>query len=111
MSNSVLQQNSMNPNNNQNNVRRDDPDESPGPNRPQENSGSTQDIIVNSYQNLVQRYDSLVRNYQRLFMVRHRLTVTPPPPSTVYNFIITPFSPILIYNFIYLFHLLFFMLL
>ncbi|CAH0725953.1 unnamed protein product, partial [Brenthis ino] len=83
ISNSVPQQNSMNPNNNQSNVRRDDPDETPGPNRPQENSGSTQDIIVNSYQNLVQRYDSLVRNYQRLFMVRHRLTVTPPPPSTM----------------------------
>lgn len=81
--NTVLQQNPMTPNNNQSNVRRDDPDENPGPNRPQENSGSTQDIIVNSYQNLVQRYDSLVRNYQRLFMVRHRLTVTPPPPSTV----------------------------
>ncbi|XP_047544527.1 activating molecule in BECN1-regulated autophagy protein 1B-like [Vanessa atalanta] len=84
MSSSVLQQNStLNPANNQSNVRRDDTDNSPGNNRPQDNSGSTQDIIVNSYQNLVQRYDSLVRNYQRLFMVRHRLTVTPPPPSTM----------------------------
>ncbi|KAJ2953718.1 hypothetical protein O0L34_g1341 [Tuta absoluta] len=63
-------------------TRRDDPDESPGPSRPPENPGTAQDMIVNSYQNLVQRYDSLVRNYQRLFMVRHRLTNTPPPPST-----------------------------
>ncbi|XP_047987246.1 activating molecule in BECN1-regulated autophagy protein 1A-like [Leguminivora glycinivorella] len=59
--------------------RRDDPSE--GPSRP-ENPGTAQDMIVNSYQNLVQRYDSLVRNYQRLFMVRHRLTSTPPPPNT-----------------------------
>ncbi|XP_063529846.1 activating molecule in BECN1-regulated autophagy protein 1-like [Cydia strobilella] len=60
--------------------RRDDP--SDGPSRNQENPGTAQDMIVNSYQNLVQRYDSLVRNYQRLFMVRHRLTNTPPPPNT-----------------------------
>lgn len=66
-----------------NNNRRDDLDESPGGNRTQENSGLAQDMIVNSYQNLVQRYDSLVRNYQRLFMVRHRLTNTPPPPNMV----------------------------
>lgn len=70
-----------NPNNN--NPRRDDSDESPGTSRQQESNGSAQDMIVNSYQNLVQRYDSLVRNYQRLFMVRHRLTNTPPPPNTV----------------------------
>lgn len=63
-------------------LRRDDANDSPG-NRTQENPGTAQDMIVNSYQNLVQRYDSLVRNYQRLFMVRHRLTNTPPPPSTV----------------------------
>uniref|UniRef100_A0A2A4JJK4 Uncharacterized protein n=1 Tax=Heliothis virescens TaxID=7102 RepID=A0A2A4JJK4_HELVI len=69
-----------NPSNN--NPRRDDPDDSPGGSRPQESPGSAQDMIVNSYQNLVQRYDSLVRNYQRLFMVRHRLTSTPPPPNT-----------------------------
>ncbi|KAI5632233.1 hypothetical protein NE865_15040 [Phthorimaea operculella] len=64
-------------------TRRDDPDETPGPSRPPENPGTAQDMIVNSYQNLVQRYDSLVRNYQRLFMVRHRLTNTPPPPNTI----------------------------
>ncbi|KAJ8729342.1 hypothetical protein PYW08_000923 [Mythimna loreyi] len=70
-----------NPNNN--NPRRDDNDDSPpGSSRAQESPGSAQDLIVNSYQNLVQRYDSLVRNYQRLFMVRHRLTNTPPPPNT-----------------------------
>ncbi|XP_022834573.1 uncharacterized protein LOC111362232 isoform X1 [Spodoptera litura] len=69
-----------NPNNN--NPRRDDSDESPGTSRQQDSNGSAQDMIVNSYQNLVQRYDSLVRNYQRLFMVRHRLTNTPPPPNT-----------------------------
>ncbi|CAK1550022.1 unnamed protein product [Leptosia nina] len=67
------------------NQRRDDPDPENPPNsannRPQE-SPATRDVIVNSYQNLVQRYDSLVRNYQRLFMVRHRLTTTTPPPST-----------------------------
>ncbi|CAH0748873.1 unnamed protein product [Diatraea saccharalis] len=40
-------------------------------------------MIVNSYQNLVQRYDSLVRNYQRLFMVRHRLISIPPPPNMI----------------------------
>ncbi|XP_045510840.1 activating molecule in BECN1-regulated autophagy protein 1-like [Colias croceus] len=62
--------------------RRDDPDENPGNNRSQDSPGPTRDVIVNSYQNLVQRYDSLVRNYQRLFMVRHRLTATTPPPST-----------------------------
>lgn len=73
----------MTPPNNANNNRRDDFDEAPGSNRSQENSGSAQDMIVNSYQNLVQRYDSLVRNYQRLFMVRHRLTNTPPPPNMV----------------------------
>ncbi|CAH2104494.1 unnamed protein product [Euphydryas editha] len=85
MGSSVMQQNStLNPTNNQSNTRRDDMDNNnPENNRPQDNSGSTQDIIVNSYQNLVQRYDSLVRNYQRLFMVRHRLTATPPPPSTM----------------------------
>lgn len=67
-----------------NNNRRDDLDDIPsGNNRSQENSGLAQDMIVNSYQNLVQRYDSLVRNYQRLFMVRHRLTNTPPPPNMV----------------------------
>ncbi|XP_023943943.1 uncharacterized protein LOC112050050 [Bicyclus anynana] len=82
MSNSVPQQNPpANPTNTTSNTRREDSD-SPGNNRTQENSRTPQDIIVNSYQNLVQRYDSLVRNYQRLFMVRHRLTSTPPPPST-----------------------------
>lgn len=85
--NSLLQQNpTIGPQIGQNtNTRRDDSDDSPGGNRPQEspNSGFAQDMIVNSYQNLVQRYDSLVRNYQRLFMVRHRLTNTPPPPSTI----------------------------
>lgn len=65
------------------NLRRDDSNDGLGGNRTQENPGTAQDMIVNSYQNLVQRYDSLVRNYQRLFMVRHRLTNTPPPPSTV----------------------------
>ncbi|XP_063838629.1 uncharacterized protein LOC135087769 [Ostrinia nubilalis] len=69
--------------NNANNSRRDDFDEAPGSSRSQESSGSAQDMIVNSYQNLVQRYDSLVRNYQRLFMVRHRLTNTPPPPNMI----------------------------
>ncbi|XP_069354190.1 serine-rich adhesin for platelets-like isoform X2 [Maniola hyperantus] len=83
ISNSVLQHNpTSNPTNTSSTARREDSDDNPGNGRPQDNSGSTQDIIVNSYQNLVQRYDSLVRNYQRLFMVRHRLTVTPPPPST-----------------------------
>lgn len=80
---SLLQQNpTMGPSSQNNNSRRDDSDNGPGSGRPQEVSGSgiTQDIIVNSYQHLVQRYDSLVRNYQRLFMVRHRLTNTPPPP-------------------------------
>ncbi|KAJ0181944.1 hypothetical protein K1T71_002666 [Dendrolimus kikuchii] len=82
--NSLLQQIPLiAPNSNLNNInRRDDPDES-STNRPQENPGTAQDMIVNSYQNLVQRYDSLVRNYQRLFMVRHRLTNTPPPPNTI----------------------------
>lgn len=83
--NSVLQPNlpTNQPMNNTNNVRRDDTDDNSGNNRPQDDSGSSQDVIVDSYQNLVQRYDSLVRNYQRLFMVRQRLTVTPPPPATV----------------------------
>lgn len=78
---SLLQQNPPpGPTNQSNNPRRDDSDDSPGGSRPQESPGSARDMIVNSYQNLVQRYDSLVRNYQRLFMVRHRLTNTPPPP-------------------------------
>lgn len=83
--NSLLQQNppAGPTTNSNNNSRRDDSDDSPGGNRLQESPGSAQDMIVNSYQNLVQRYDSLVRNYQRLFMVRHRLTNTPPPPNTV----------------------------
>ncbi|XP_039764807.1 uncharacterized protein LOC120637187 [Pararge aegeria] len=82
ISNSVLQPNpNVNPTNNTSNTRREESD-TPETNRTQDNSRSAQDIIVNSYQNLVQRYDSLVRNYQRLFMVRHRLTATPPPPST-----------------------------
>ncbi|CAH2066988.1 unnamed protein product, partial [Iphiclides podalirius] len=69
---------------NQSPFRRDDSDDNGGTNRPQqEGSGSAQEMIVNSYQNLVQRYDSLVRNYQRLYMVRHRLTSTPPPPNTI----------------------------
>ena len=72
-------------NSNNNNSRRDDNDDSPGGGRGHD---SPQDMIVNSYQNLVQRYDSLVRNYQRLFMVRHRLTNTPPPPNTVMDNII-----------------------
>lgn len=89
--NSAQQQNpasgpANNPSNN--NSRRDDNDDSPGGGRPQESPGSAQDMIVNSYQNLVQRYDSLVRNYQRLFMVRHRLTNTPPPPNTVMDNVI-----------------------
>ncbi|CAG9099199.1 unnamed protein product [Plutella xylostella] len=50
--------------------------------RPRETSGTAQEMIVNSYQNLVQRYDSLVRNYQRLFMARHQLTSTPPANTT-----------------------------
>ncbi|XP_068621064.1 serine-rich adhesin for platelets-like isoform X2 [Battus philenor] len=78
---SLVQQNTPSPTNNVNPFRRDDADDPNGPNRPQQdNSGSAQEMIVNSYQNLVQRYDSLVRNYQRLYMVRHRLTTTPPPP-------------------------------
>ncbi|CAB3230900.1 unnamed protein product [Arctia plantaginis] len=83
---SLLQQNpTMGPNSQNNNSRRDDSDDGPGGSRSQEisGSGSAQDMIVNSYQHLVQRYDSLVRNYQRLFMVRHRLTNTPPPPNTI----------------------------
>ncbi|CAG4998607.1 unnamed protein product [Parnassius apollo] len=81
---SLLQQNTnMSPSNNQNPFRRDESDDNNDANRSQDNSGSAQEMIVNSYQNLVQRYDSLVRNYQRLYMVRHRLTNTPPPPSTI----------------------------
>ncbi|XP_049869573.1 uncharacterized protein LOC126369250 isoform X2 [Pectinophora gossypiella] len=76
---SVLQHNpTINPMNNPGS-RRNDEDSS----RNADAHGSPQDMIVNSYQNLVQRYDSLVRNYQRLFMVRHRLTSTPPPPNTI----------------------------
>lgn len=82
--NTMLPQNlAMGPTILQSTTRRDDPGDSPGSSRSQENPGTAQDMIVNSYQNLVQRYDSLVRNYQRLFMVRHRLTNTPPPPNTV----------------------------
>lgn len=90
--NSLLQQTpnhltSTVPNNNPNSGsnQRDDADDN-RPRWPQEPTGAAQDMIVNSYQNLVQRYDSLVRNYQRLFMVRHRLTNTPPPPNTVCNY-------------------------
>ncbi|XP_041986317.1 uncharacterized protein LOC121738357 [Aricia agestis] len=78
---SIHQSNPAN-NNDQNNPRRDESDENGGHGRNQDSNGSAQDLIVNSYQNLVQRYDSLVRNYQRLFMVRHRLSSTPSPPST-----------------------------
>lgn len=85
---SILQQNPLGSMSNLGTNRREDNDDNaPAANsRPQENNGSAQDMIVNSYQNLVQRYDSLVRNYQRLFMVRHRLTNTPPPPNTVRSF-------------------------
>ncbi|XP_045520339.1 uncharacterized protein LOC123711685 isoform X2 [Pieris brassicae] len=62
------------------NYRRQESEDSP--NNRLDPTGPTGDVIVNSYQNLVQRYDSLVRNYQRLFLVRHRLTATTPPPST-----------------------------
>ncbi|KAM3964660.1 uncharacterized protein ACR2FA_001049 [Aphomia sociella] len=82
-SNLLVQQNQpMGPTTNASSSRRDDPDDNSSGPRGQESPGSTQDMIVNSYQNLVQRYDSLVRNYQRLFRVRHRLvnTSTPPPP-------------------------------
>lgn len=74
---------------NQDGNRRDPPSDGPGGsggdrNRP-ENSRAAQDTIVNSYQHLVQRYDNLVRNYQRLFMARHNITnVT--PASTVSGF-------------------------
>ncbi|CAH2988832.1 unnamed protein product [Chilo suppressalis] len=81
----VLQPNgTWGPPNTTNNNSRDDFDDNPSSsNRPQENPGSAQDMIVNSYQNLVQRYDSLVRNYQRLFMVRHRLINNPNPPNMI----------------------------
>lgn len=78
-SNSLLQNISHgNSPNNQSTTRRssETSDGSPG-SRDQEGSGTAQELIVNSYQNLVQRYDSLVRNYQRLFMARHQLTNTP----------------------------------
>ncbi|XP_061385715.1 activating molecule in BECN1-regulated autophagy protein 1-like [Danaus plexippus] len=75
----VLQHAPSNPQNNSN--RSLHPDDNDGSNRP-DTAGATQDVIVNSYQYLVQRYDSLVRNYQRLFMVRNRLAVTPPPNTT-----------------------------
>lgn len=86
--NNSAQQNSGSGPTNNNNSRRDDNDDGPGGSRAHD---TPQDMIVNSYQNLVQRYDSLVRNYQRLFMVRHRLTNTPPPPNTVMDNIIKLF--------------------